>query len=227
MRADKLRAWLGRQRVGAARVLLQHDQPGEAQTFATFPADPLPDVQLIFDACGDLADSLEESIRVAILVIDEDGETLARTWHKQMPLEASSPDALNASEVSTNTIVAQLLRHIETQQRAVTGSHVAIYDAFQRTLDQLQKTNERQNAQINALTEALNAAHGEASEDTADTRAEAIARTQAWERFAELGPAVTELLLKAAAHKIPGVVNGHAAAGARDAVNGAATVVGD
>jgi hemoglobin-like flavoprotein len=202
-------------------VVLQHDSPGEAKTFATFPADPLPDVQLIFDACGDLADSLEESVRVAIVILDEDGESLAQTFHKQMPLDASSPDALNASEVSSNTIVAQLLRHIEVQQRAVTGSHVAIYDAFQRTLDQLQKTNERQNAQINALTEALHAAHGEASEETADTRAESIARTQAWERFAELGPVVTELLLKTAAGKM----NGHASDAGRAAVNGAASVV--
>lgn len=221
MRPDKLRAWLQRQRVGASRLHLEHESAeGESKVFATFPVEPLPDVQLIFDACGDLADALEEAVRVAIVMVNEDGLAIARTFHKQVPLEAASPDALGASDVSPNSIVAQLLRHIEVQQRAVTGSHGAIYDAFERTINQLQKANEKLLAQNTALTEALrNLEAAQGTEETQEQREESIARTQAWEKFSELGPVVVDFMLKAANAKFS---NGHAAAGN---VAGTASVV--
>jgi hypothetical protein len=200
MRADKLRAWLERSRVGAHMLVLQHENGGESQTFQTFHVEPLPDVEAIFNACADLADELEASVRVAIIFVNEAGEALARCYHKQTPLEASSVDALGAADVSSNTIIAQLLRHIEVQQKAVTGSHMSIYNAFERTLAQLQKTIERQAGQIQQLTDALKAAQNDNAteeDDLQEVREEAIARRNAWEKLSEIGPVAAEFLLKA------------------------------
>jgi hypothetical protein len=224
MRADKLSAWLERNRVGAHAIVLQHDPGvGELHTFATFPIDPLPDVEMIFNACADLADELEQAIRVSIVIVDEDDKAICRASHKQMPLEASSPDALKTADVSMGGIVAQLLRHIEQQQRAVTGSHLSIYNAFERTLTQLQKVVERQGAQIQTLTEALRDTEGKQSEETAEQREEAISRRQAWDKLGELLPTVSEFALKALAMKVS---NGHAAnTNGVGAVHGTASVV--
>jgi uncharacterized coiled-coil protein SlyX len=214
MRADKLRAWLERSRVGAHMLVLQHENGGESQTFATFHVEPLPEVETIFNACADLADELECSVRVAIIFVNEAGEGLCRCYHKQTPLEASSVDALGAADVSSNTIIAQLLRHIEVQQKAVTGSHMSIYNAFERTLAQLQKTIERQATQIQQLTDALKAANDNNAteeDDLQEVREEAIARRNAWEKLSEIGPVAAEFLLKAATAKI---TNGHASNGA-------------
>jgi hypothetical protein len=202
-------------------VVLQHESVGEPQTFATFAADPLPDVETIFNACADLADELEQAVRVAIVIVNEEGEALARCHHKQMPLEAHSADALKAADVSMGAIVAQLLRHIEVQQRAVTGSHMSIYSAFERTLTQFQKVTERQALQITQLTEALRERDAANDNDTAETREESMQRAQAWEKLSELGPQVAEFFLRAANNKANG--NGHAAAAA--AANGSARVV--
>jgi len=192
-------------------LVLQHDNGGESQTFATFHVDPLPDAEAIFNACADLADELEASVRVAIIFVNEAGEGLCRCYHKQTPIEASSADALNAADVSSNTIIAQLLRHIEVQQKAVTGSHMSIYNAFERTLEQLQKVVARQAVQIQQLTEALKAANdnnGEEEDDLQEVREEAIARRAAWEKLSEIGPVAAEFLLKAATAKLS---NGHSA----------------
>jgi hypothetical protein len=133
-----------------------------------------------------------------------------------MPMEAHSVDALKAADVSMGAIVAQLLRHIEVQQRAVTGSHMSIYNAFERTLTQLQKTNERQALQLDRLTEALRDRDTANAETTEEEREEASTRRQAWEKFGELGPQVAEFFLRAANGKL----NGAAAS-----VNGSAKVV--
>lgn len=224
MREDKLRVFLERQRVGAHMIVLQHESVGEAQTFATFPADPTPDVDVIFNACADLADELEQAVRVAIVVVNEEGESLAKCFHKQMPIEAHSVDALKATaDVSMGAIVAQLLRHIEVQQRAVTGSHMSIYSAFERTLTQFQKVTERQALQITQLTEALRERDAENDNATPEDREVAMARAQTWEKLSELGPQVAEFFLHAAKSKVMNS-NGHAAAAAA-AVNGTAKVV--
>lgn len=204
-------------------VVLQHESVGEPQTFATYPADPMPDVETIFNACADLADELEQAVRVAIVIVNEEGEALARCHHKQLPLEAHSIDALKAADVSMGAIVAQLLRHIEVQQRAVTGSHMSIYSAFERTLTHFQKVSERQAAQITTLTEALRERDAANDNETAEDREVAAARSQAWEKLSELGPQVLEFALKAANHKVSNS-NG-AAAAAAGAVSGSARVV--
>jgi nitrogen regulatory protein PII-like uncharacterized protein len=219
MREDKLRAFFERQRVGAHMVVLQHESVGEPQTFATFPADPMPDIETIFNACADLADELEQAVRVAIVVVNEEGEALAKCFHKQMPIEAHSVDALKAADVSMGAIVAQLLRHIEVQQRAVTGSHMSIYSAFERTLTQFQKVTERQATQITQLTEALRERDAVAGEETLEQREEAVSRKQVWDKFGELGPQVAEFMLKAANARLS---NG---GGGAANVNGTAKVV--
>jgi hypothetical protein len=195
--------------------------PGEQSTFATFPVtDPMIEPQVIFDACADHADALEEQIRVAIVIVDSEGEALATTYHKQAPLEASSEHAANAGDVSMGSIIAQLLKHIEVQQRAVTGSHCSIYDAFERTMSQMQKTNERLAAQNQALVEALRSIETEGGAEIEEVREEAVARTQAWNKLGELVPIVTDFAMRAAQSKM----NGHAGHAA-GAVNGTASVV--
>lgn len=223
MREDKLRVFLERQRVGAHMIVLQHVSVGEAETFASFPAEPLPEIETILNACADLADELEQSVRVAIVITNEEGESLAKCFHKQMPMEAHSPDALKTADVSMASIVAQLLRHIEVQQRAVTGSHMSIYNAFERTLTQLQKTNERQALQLDRLTEALREREVMTTEQSEADREESLTRRQAWEKFGEIGPQVAEFMLRAASSKVMGAMNGHGAAAG--AVNGSAKVV--
>jgi hypothetical protein len=128
------------------------------------------------------------------------------------PSKCIQPDALKAADVSMGAIVAQLLRHIEVQQRAVTGSHMSIYSAFEKTLTQFQKVNERQAIQITQLTEALRDRDAANDNATAEDREVALAKTQAWEKLGELGPQVAEFLLRAASAKVMNS-NGHGGGG--------------
>lgn len=212
MRADKLRAWLQRERVGCVKFRLCHDQgDGIVNTIAEFKSDPLPDDQAIFDACADYADGLQEEVRVAIQALNDDGEQIAVRFHIQQPEEAASEDHAAAGSVSNNSITAQLMRHIEVLHRVNTGSMLRIHEAFERIIASQQRSSERQDARIQAMTEMLQemrlerAVRGEGEGEDEESR---VQRAVVTEKLVELLPVVGQYMLAAAAAKAGVGTNG-------------------
>lgn len=216
MTPEKLRAWLNRERVGAAKLQLLHctvdaEVMFQQWSLAGFEDGDIP-VQVILDACADHADAEEEEIRVAIVFIGEDGEQVARKNHKARPADVASFDAANAGSVTPNAIVAQLLRHIEVQQRVMSASYIQIQNSYEKTIGGLHKERERMSLQIQALSEKLveyGAAGGADNDnDTPESRTEALARADAWSKVAEYAPAVMQLVVQGVQSKLNGAGNG-------------------
>jgi hypothetical protein len=220
MTPNRLRAWLGRSRHGATSLRVQHDRLGKPHVIKTWPVSELGDdcVDLILSAIADYADGLGESVRVAIQVLDDDEDVLATAIHQQSPAEAHSEDAQHADQVSGNALVSTLLRHIEGQQKVMTGTLLSIFNAFERTLEQQQKMLERQAKQLQQQSDLLVARRDDASESTEEDRAEAMARGRAWEKVSELLPIVSEMAIAhvragGTSANSNGKANGHAAEG--------------
>ena len=212
---NKLRAWLGRARVGAVTLQLTHEGAGESCAFQQWDMNVLMAMEspeeLILCACRDLADSLEEAVRVAIQAIGDEDRVLATVYHKQLAEENAHADGDNAANVSANTIVAQLLRHIEVQQNVMTRSQANIFAAFEKNPQQ-QKMIERQSAQITSLNETIQELKsGVISEQSAEEREEAVQRGMAWQKVGELAPTILQLAAEYASAEMNGHSNGHAA----------------
>lgn len=216
MNPDRLTRWLARGRVGAEMLQLRDD--GEEGPFQRWPVATLPEdpVQLIFDCAGDYADSCGESKRVAIEYLDDEGEVIAKTIHKAGTAEAKSWDAANAANVSENTIISQLLRHIEVQQKVLSGSSLGTFNAMERVLALQSRLVEKQAQQLAQLSDQVMAMRLEQvkadpdEDDPADTEEESRARARALEKVGELLPPVANMAL---AYMQTRLTNGHAAAG--------------
>jgi hypothetical protein len=214
MTPEKLRAWLNRSREGAVTLRLSHCTIEEEVMFRQwrleqFETGDIP-VQVVLDTCADHADACEEEIRVAIEFLNSDGDVTARTQHKARPLQAGSFDALNAGSVTGNALVAQLLRHIEVQQRVMSTSYMNIQESYERTIAGLHKDRERMSQQIITLMDSLREQHlgGDDEEATPEGRTEALARAEAWNKVAEFAPAAMSLVIQGVQSKL----NGHGAA---------------
>ena len=217
MNPDRLTRWLARNRVGAEALQLRddsEDKPFQRWSIQVLPEDP---VQIIFDCAGDYADSCGESKRVAIEYLDEDGEVFAKTIHKAGTAEAKTWDSANAANVSENTIISQLLRHIEVQQKVLSGSSLGTFGAMERVLALQSRLVEKQAQQLAQLSDQVLAmrleqvkADPDEDSDPADTEEESRARARALEKVGELLPPVANMALAYMQNRL---TNGHAAAG--------------
>lgn len=213
MNPDRLRAWLLRNRVGTETLQLRQDgvdKPFQRWSVAALPEDA---TQLVLDCCGEFADAIEESARVAVEYLNEDEDVIASTIHKAKASEVSGFDAANAANISENTIISQLLRHIEVQQRVLSGSNLGSFQALERVLTLQQKLVEKQAQQISQLADQvlamrLKQVEEEGSEESAaDTEEESRARARAMDKVGELLPAVANTAL---AYMQSRLTNGHA-----------------
>lgn len=217
MTPDRLRAWLNRNRVGADRLQLKDAGIASGGTvFQAWPVDRLPDdladvVTMILEASADYADVLEEDARVSVEYLDDEGEVLASTLHKAKSGTAVGFDATNAANVSGGTIVSQMLRHIETQQKVLSGSNLGAFTLLERTLSLQGKIIEKQAQQIAELSEKLAAMASKAAELTAGddedpevTAEESRARARAFDKVSELVPIVAQFALNYAQSKVAG-----------------------
>ena len=231
MTPDRLRAWISRNRVGAHWLRLRAcgiDNEG-TYVFQTWPTAGLTDdehdvVQLIFDVAGDYADSVEEDARVAVEFLSEDDEVIASTVHKAKCTRPASVDAANASNVSSATIISQLLRHIETQQRVLSGGSIGALGAMERVLKMQSAIIEKQAAQNSDLASKLVALQGEIAANDSESESEdnapevAAARARAFDKLGELVPVVGAYMME---H-----IQAKAANGVAGAVHAAATSTG-
>jgi hypothetical protein len=220
MTPDRLRSWLARNRVGAVLLQLRHDSlDTEGKVFQRWSLEALGDdpTQMVLDCCGDYADAIEESARVAIEYLNDDDEVIASTVHKARAASATGYDAANAGNISENTIVSQLLRHIEVQQRVLSGSNLGAFQSLERVLTLQTKLVEKQAQQIQQLADqvlAMRLEHGsgddsaELAVSTPDTEEESRARARAMDRVGELLPVVANMAINYMQTR----ANGHAAA---------------
>lgn len=232
MTPDRLRGWLQRNMVGATTLQLRHDGMGEGTVFQRWPVRALGDdmhdlVTQICEASAFYADSVEETVRVAIEFLSDEDEVIASTIHKARPEKVTSEFAANAANVSEGTIISQLLHHIEVQQRVMSGSNVGAFQTLERALTLQNKLVERQAQQIQALADqvialqrvvidgaaAVQAAEGE---DAVTTEEESRARARAFDKFAELLPMVADTAMAYARSRF----NGHGGDVAGAAVGG-------
>lgn len=215
MTPDRLRGWLERHCKGAATLQLSASSAvdGDGRVFKSWPLqdlpEDLPDIQEILDCCGDYADAAEEQVRCVIEFLNDEGETIARTVHKASTREAKSWDAANAGEVSERTIVSQLLRHIEVQQRVLSGGNLHAFQICERVLNIQQKMLEKLSAQNVELTDQVLKlreanAPSEDGEDPEVSAEESRARARAWDKVAELAPMVVSTATRAAAAHFSG-----------------------
>jgi len=226
MTPDRLRGWISRARVGAATLQLRHlPVDGEGEVFQRWSIDMIDDdpVQTILDVCGDYADAIEEDARIAIEFLKDDDTVLASTVHKAKATEVTSYDAANAANVSQGTIVSTLLRHIEVQQKVLSGSNLGAFQAMERVLTLQSKLVEKQAQQIQQLADQVLAMRMEHAAESGgaepDTEEESRARARAMDRVAELLPTVVQT----AANYMQQRANGHSAAADPPTVNGTAS----
>lgn len=234
MTPDRLRGWLQRWRVGAASLQLRHDVVGDdsGAVFHRWDVEHLPTdadelVQLVLDVAGDYADSQQEAVRVSVEYLNDEDVKTAGTIHKAKTREAQTWDQANAADVSQGSIISQLLRHIEVQQKVLSGSNLNAFAIVERAMNVQQKVMERQAAQIQALADQVLELRAKAvvageegdEEAAAETAEESRARARAFDRFAEIVPHVANGVLQYVATKqagpaVNGAVNGavHAAA---------------
>lgn len=233
MSPDKLRAWVARNRVAAHWLQLRACGIGNEGTyiFQTWPASGLAEdeqdvVQLVFDVSGDYADSIEEDARVAVEFLAEDGETvLASIVHKAKCSSPRSVDAANAANVSNATIISQLLRHIETQQRVLSGGNVGALAAMERVLNLQSKIVEKQalqNAELaSKLVEMQRDLAEHADEDATENSAEvSAARARAYDKIGELVPTVGAYIMQYVEHRATNGAAGPAVHAAASTVSG-------
>lgn len=214
MTPDRLRGWLERncKRASTLQLSASSAVDGDGHVFKSWPLqdlpDDLPDIQEILDCCGDYADAAEEQVRCVVEFLNEEGETIARTVHKASTREAKSYDAQHAGDVSERTIVNQLLRHIEVQQRVLSGGNLHAFQICERVLNVQQKMMDRlatQNAELHDQLSRMRAeqlelgAGGDGEEDPVVSAEESRARARAWDKVAELAPIVVSTATRAAA----------------------------
>lgn len=216
---NRLASWLKKPNRGeVVYVRLTHDRVGTPQTIALWRAAEvgvnLEDAaQRILQECDDYAAQANEAVRIKIELLDEGKETIAYLPHTATPDEPMTVDEANAAQTSSERVIAMFMRHVETQQRALTGSMGSIFNAFERTLEQNQRIIERQSSQIQNLQtqlEAARAVNADDEEDSESERTEHLARARAWDKVSELLPAVAKIAINHAANGVNGSGGGDA-----------------
>lgn len=215
MSPDRLKAWYQRARRAhpqAVSMRALHERfsgadPVPVCEWTCEDLDVCPDLAaLVRDACQDYADALEESARYRIELIGSNGDACASTVHKATPRRASSPDALQAADAgSPNAERAMLMRHLENRERMLAGHQQIVLGAVGTMLGSMKQVIEMQQNELRAQREhqatllarlevAMSRDDGE-REQSEEERAEALERSRAWSRLAELGPPALQLAL--------------------------------
>lgn len=203
MKLDKLEAWLARDRPRAAAIRILALQVGtdpnqvQSWTLAELFAHSNRAAQVL-DVCTDYADSKGESVQFRIEVLDHDERVITCTHHRASPTDDDlAPGALDADRVSTNSLIAQFMKHDENRERLLISSMDAFFKSCANIVSMQGKIIDAQQQTImiqqTQLAEAR-AAGLVGRELTDEEKHEVIARASAWERAAELGPVVLQAL---------------------------------
>lgn len=206
MDAGKLADWIRRPRKGRARLRLQLQEfSATAYTIAEWPVEEITEhanpTELVLDACADTADSRGESINVRVEWLRADGTVIAHCSHRQAPIENADGEpvspAAKEADISVPRLLAHLIQKDLAKDKLIVGAIGAIFAPMESTIRIQQQMIDSQGRQIINLSQQLQAAmvaNGE--ESTEENRAESVARTNAYNKMAEVGPLALQALVE-------------------------------
>ena len=204
MTPDKLERWLARERPRAAYVrilaLQVASEPIQVHEWT------LPELNAesnraghVLDICTDYCDGKNETVQFRIEMLDHEQRTITVTHHRGAPTETDglSQGQLEADRVSVHQIIAQFMRHDEQRERLMVTSMEAFFKSCANIVGMQGKILDQQQASLQLLQTQLAEARaaGLIGRDlTEEEKAEAIARANAWDKAAALGPVFLEAL---------------------------------
>lgn len=209
MESEKLETWIRRERKGATRLRLLATEIGSQLVVAEWPRSELFEanpLEVVLAACADYCDSKGESVSFRLEWMRTDGTAVANCVHRHAPLEHGegepiARDAINA-DISVNRLLAFYMRKDENKDRLILGAIGAIFSPLEHTIRLQGQIMEQQGKQLLSLHQQLQAAReAYGTEDTEESRAEAIARAGALAKLAELAPVVLQAVLERAADR--------------------------
>lgn len=207
MTPEKLRSWLRHKPAGATRVQIVQDGPTGVQVIADWERDeletletPEQDVaQAMIEQAQDFCDMEGEACKFLVRWIGTRDRPLKVVTHRAKPRpEDEGGTVVDRSAISDATIIRDLLRHLETQQKHLASSLGTILDANRKTLDLMSAQQESMAKQLAELRASEQAPARDASPEE---REESIQRAKALEALTAKLPEAIDLGIAAVANR--------------------------